>query len=75
MLKNEYLSCFLFKTRLNHQSYFNLLTIPNGEIEHYVEIKKLSAFLIGTPSKSYGFLCCWDLLHSFRTKSKPKKFN
>ena len=43
---------------------------PNGEVWHYLAVKKLSALLKGMPSKNNGEFYCLNCLHYFRTKTK-----
>ena len=44
--------------------------IPNGERQHYLEVKKLSALLRGITSKLHGDFYCLNSLHFFETGNK-----
>ena len=44
--------------------------VPNGEILHYLTVKKLSALLIEITSKRMGDFYCLNCVHSSKTKSK-----
>ena len=47
-----------------------LLMIPNGEVWHYVAVRKLSALLRGITSKHLGEFYCLNCFHSFSTEKK-----
>ena len=44
--------------------------IPNGEICHYVAVKKLSVLLRGITSKHQGDFYCLNCFRSFSTENK-----
>ena len=49
-----------------------ILIISNGEGQHYLPIKKLSAILRGTTSKHHGNFYCLNYLNSLAKKTKNK---
>ena len=44
--------------------------LPNGEGQHYLAVKKLSALFRGITSKHHGDFYSLNSLHSFATKNK-----
>ena len=56
MLKDKYISCLHFETQLNHEKQLILIMIPNGEVWHYLAVKKLYALLRKITSKQVGEL-------------------
>ena len=43
--------------------------IPNGEVWHYIAVKKPTALLRAIAPKHEGDFYCLNCLHSFRTKN------
>ena len=70
MLKNEYISWLHFKHSLNHENQIIFLMILKREGLYYLAVKKLSALLRGSKSKSNDYFYCLNCLCSIRTKNK-----
>ena len=76
--KENIYPAYVSKHNSNREKQVILLMIPNGKgcqgksegRWHYLEVKKLSALLRGTTSKSNGEFYCLNCLHSFRTKKQ-----
>ena len=65
-------SAYVSKHNPNREKQVIIFMIPNGEGQHYLAVKKLSAFVVGRTSKQKEDFCCLNCLHSFRTKNKLK---
>ena len=62
------------KYNLKQKNQVILLMITDGEKDHYLAIKCLSALFRGITSKHHGDSICINCFHSFRTKNKLKKY-
>ena len=69
MLKNIY-PAFVSKHNLNREKQVDLLIVLNGEKQHYLAVKEVSALLRGITSKINGDFYFLSCLHSFKTKNK-----
>ena len=58
------------KHNSNREKQIILLIIPNGEVWHYLAVKKLSASLRGITPEHHGDFYCLNCLHSFATENK-----
>ena len=58
---------------LKRENEVILLMITDGEKEHHLAVKSLSALLRGIPSNQNGDFHCLNCFHSSRTKNKLKK--
>ena len=70
ILKKKVYPAYVSKHNSNREKQVILLMIPNAEGWHYVEVKKLSAFLREITPKHHGGFYCLNCLHSFATEKK-----
>ena len=61
------------KYNLKRENQVILLMITDGEKEHYLAVKSLSALLRGITSNNNGGFYCLNCFHPFRTRNKLKK--
>ena len=61
---------YVSKRDSNREKHVILLMIPNGEVWHYLAVRKLSALLIGIISNHRDNFYSLNYLHSFGTKNK-----
>ena len=58
------------KHNSNREKNVILLMISNGEVRHYLTVKKLAALLRGTMSKYRNYFYCLNCLHYFVRDNK-----
>ena len=63
-------SAYVSKHNSNCEKQVIFLMNPNGEVWHYLAVKKLSALSKEITSKDNGDFYCSNCLHYFRTKTK-----
>ena len=74
MLKMKKYSAYVSKHNSNCEKQVIFLMNPNGEVWHYLAVKKLSALSKEITSKDNGDFYCLNCLHYFRNLNHIKKY-